>query len=110
MHTLRLTIKLYYFSKLDYCDDFYSNINISFYTEIIGDFSVLANGVFAGGGNEAAINGGLNLCLSMPSVNNSLDNALTAKLLDNVNLMLRSTGFSEQSTAEIATALTILAK
>ncbi|XKL62170.1 hypothetical protein PGB90_002003 [Kerria lacca] len=71
---------------------------------------VIANGVFAGGGNENNINGGLNLCLNMPSVNNGLDSTLTAKLLENVNLVLRSTGFSEQSTAEIATALTILAK
>ncbi|XP_065219300.1 RNA-binding protein Pasilla isoform X2 [Planococcus citri] len=64
----------------------------------------------SGCANENVINGGLNLCLNMPSVNSNFDSALTTKLLENVNLILRSAGFSEQSTAEIAAALAILAK
>lgn len=87
----------------------------------------MSNGVFAGGGgigtngggpannlagcaNESVISSGLNLCLNMPSLNNNFDSALMTKLLENINLILRSAGFSEQSTTEIAAALAILAK
>ncbi|XP_045481518.1 RNA-binding protein Pasilla isoform X2 [Harmonia axyridis] len=55
------------------------------------------------------LNGGLNMSLNLGQPGQGVGN-ITAQLLDHIKVQLRSTGYSESHVAEIATALTVLAK
>lgn len=53
---------------------------------------------------------GLNLSLNLNSPIVGANQSLTSQLLDQIKLMLRSSGCSEHVTAEISTAMATLAK
>lgn len=53
---------------------------------------------------------GLNLSLNLTSPTATASHGLSAHVLDNVKLVLRSSGYSEQATAEVVTAMATLAR
>ncbi|KAL3288498.1 hypothetical protein HHI36_002939 [Cryptolaemus montrouzieri] len=55
------------------------------------------------------LNGGLNMTLNLGQPGQGVGN-VTAQLLDHIKVQLRSTGYTDSHIAEIATALTVLAK
>lgn len=74
-------------------------------------FSVFFNCVFfcAVGVSPIALNG-LNLSLNLTSPTATASHCLSPHVLENLKLGLRSSGYSEQATSEIATAMATLAR
>lgn len=71
-------------------------------TLLLGMFSAVA---------PMLVNGaGLNLSLNLTSPTATANHSLTAQILENVKVALRGSGYSEQATTEIATAMTTLAR